>query len=179
MRPQTERLRLEFRDSMARAKELVARSASDSMRRKPEDGGWCAAECLDHLNLTNEDYLRRMTAAVAAAEVRPPRREENLSWIGRFFVRGFEPPVKRRFTAAATLVPASTPPRLELLASRFDQTHQHLIRLIEETDAIDRMQVRIALADSEWIRVSLFDAFCLLAAHDRRHLWQAERAARV
>jgi hypothetical protein len=179
MRAQTERLRLEYRDSIARARELVSRSGSEAMRRKAEDGGWCASECLDHLNLTNEDYLRRMTAAVGAAEVRPPRREETLSWIGRYFVRSFEPPVKRRFTAAATLVPAGTPPRIELLASRFEQTHQHLIRLIEETDAIDRTQIKITLADSDWVRVTLFDAFCLLAAHDRRHLWQAERAARV
>jgi hypothetical protein len=179
MRVHTERLRLEYRDSVSRAKELIASVPTASLRKKPEDGGWCAAECIDHLNLTAEDYIRRIRDAIGEATVRPPRREEKLSMAGRFYVRNFEPPIRRRFNAAATIVPSATGPRIDVLINRFETIHQQLIRLVEETDAIDRLRIRIPYADSEWIRLTLYDTFCLLAAHDRRHLWQAEEAARV
>ena len=179
MRAQTERLRLEYRDSIARAKDLVAGSTAAALRRKPEDGSWCAAECIDHLNLTAEDYMRRIREAVEQSTVRPPRREEKVSWLGRYYVRNYEPPPRRRFTAAATLVPATSGPRIDILLGRFEQIRLQLVRLVEETDAIDRMSIRIPYADSDWVRLTLFDTFCLIAAHDRRHLWQAEHAARV
>lgn len=179
MRAQTERLRLEYRDSTARAKDLVASVAPDALRRKPEDGGWCAAECLDHLNLTAQDYMRRIRQAIEQSTVRPPRSEEKLSLVGRYFVRAFEPPARRRFTTAATLVPSAPGPRVDVILSRFENIHQQMIRLVEETDSIDRMKIKLPIADSDWVRISVFDTLCLMAAHDRRHLWQAERAARV
>ncbi|HUP44045.1 MAG TPA: DinB family protein [Thermoanaerobaculia bacterium] len=179
MRAQTERLRLEYRDSVARAKELVGSSTAAALRTRPEDGSWCAAECLDHLNLTAEDFIRRIREAVGQTAVRPPRREEKLSLPGRFYVRNYEPPPRRRFTAAATLVPAAAGPRIDVLLGRFEQIRTQLIHLVEETDSIDRMRIRLPYADSDWTRLTLFDTFCLLAAHDRRHLWQAEQAARV
>ncbi|HEX6178114.1 MAG TPA: DinB family protein [Thermoanaerobaculia bacterium] len=180
MRAQSERLRLEYRDCVARAKELFSKAGAAGMRRKPDGGGWTAAECLEHLVLVGDDIAKKIRNAVDAAEVRPPRSEEKLSFFGKMLIRSFEPPVRKRYTAAHYLVPqAANPPRLDLLLGRFEQVHTRLGKLIEETDAIDRMRIRITLPDSEWMKVTLFDAFSMVAAHDRRHLWQAERAARL
>lgn len=179
MRAETERLRLEYRDSVARARELVSSCAAAALRSAPSSGSWCAAQCIDHLNRTNETYVRRAREELKSATLRPARQKERLSLLGRLVVRSYEPPVRRRFSAGADLLPAAEPSRSDVLLSRFEQTHLQMISLLEETDAIDRTRVRIPLADSDWLRVSLFDMLCLLAAHDRRHLWQAERAARV
>ena len=180
MRAQSERLRLEYRDCVARANELLEKAGPDGMRRKPDGGGWTAAECLEHLVLTADDTAKKIRAALDAAEIRPPRSEEKLSFFGKILIRSFEPPVRKRYTAAHYLVPpAANPPRLDRLLVRFDEVHARLGRLVEETDAIDRMRIRIALPESEWMKVTLFDAFSMIAAHDRRHLWQAERAARL
>ena len=180
MRAQSERLRLEYRDCVARAKELLAKAGADGMRRRPEGGGWTAAECLEHLILVGDDIAKKIRDAVDAAEIRPPRSEEKLSLFGKMLIRSFEPPVRKRYTAAQYLVPpAAKPPRVDLLVGRFDGVHLRLEKLVEETDAIDRMRIRITLPDSEWMKVTLFDAFSMVAAHDRRHLWQAERAARL
>ena len=179
MRPQTERLRLEYRDSVARARELVSGCSATVFRARPSDGTWSAAQCLEHLNLTNAEYLRRVRDELKGASVRPPRREEKLSLVGRLVVRSYEPPVRRRFNAGGTLVPAAEPPRTDLILGRFEQEHRQMVALLEETDAMDRTRVKIPLGDYDWLRLTLFDILCLLAAHDRRHLWQAERAARV
>lgn len=179
MQVQTERLRLEYRDCVARAKDLVAGAGLDALRRKADDGGWSAAECLDHLNLSTEDSIRRIREAIEESEQRPARREEKLTLVGRLILRNMEPPIRRRYTAAATVVPAATPGRVDILLGRFEQLHGQLVRLLEETDALDRMRIKVTLADYEWLRPTLFDTFCIIGAHDRRHLWQAERAARV
>ena len=179
MQAQTERLRLEYRDCVARAKDLIAGSSLEALRRKAPGGGWSAVECLDHLNLSAEDSIRRITEALEESETRPARRAERLSLVGRFVVRSYEPPIRRRFTAAATVVPSAAPGRIDVLISRFEQRHTQLVKLIEETDAIDRMRIKVPFADYEWLRPTLFDTFCIIAAHDRRHLWQAEQASRV
>ena len=179
MRPQTERLRLEYRDSVARARELVSSCSPAAFRSRASDGTWSAAQCIEHLNLTNAEYVRRMRDELKGATVRPPRREEKLSLVGRLVVRTYEPPVRRRFTAGGTLVPAAEAPRTDVIMGRFEQAHRQMIALLEETDVIDRTVLRIPLGDFDWLRLTLFDILCLLAAHDRRHLWQAERAARV
>ena len=180
MRAQSERLRLEYRDCVARAKELIVRAGIEGARRKPEDGGWSAAECLEHLVLACEDSAKRIGVAIDSAPVRPPRREETLSFVGKMLVKSFEPPSRRHFTAARQLVPVPVAaPRVDLIISRFEQTHARVSQLVEETDAIDRMNIKITLPDSDWWKITIFDAFNLIAAHDRRHLWQAERAARL
>ena len=102
MQVQTERLRLEYRDCVARAKDLVSGAGLDALRRKTDDGGWSAAECLDHLNLSAEDAIRRIREAIEESEQRPARREEKLTLVGRFILRNMEPPIRRRYTAAAS-----------------------------------------------------------------------------
>ena len=176
MQTQTVRLRLEFEDSIGRGLELVARTDDDTLRRRPAPDSWCAAECLEHLSVTMEVYQRRIRAALDAAKPRPSRHKEEMSFLGRIFLRIVEPPARRKFTTPSGFSPGALPDR-SMLVRRFDQTHRAMIRLIEETDSIDRMRVRVVPPAAERIKVPLLDTFAILAAHDRRHLWQAERAA--
>src|SRR5688500_13280934 len=165
MHVQTERLRLEYRDCVARAKDLIAGSSIEALRRKAAGGGWSAAECIDHLNLSAEDSIRRIREALEESETRPARRAERLSLVGRLIVHNYEPPIRRRYTAAATVVPAATPGRIDVLIGRFEQTHVQLERLLDATDSIDRMGIKVPFAVYDWLRPSLFDTFCIIVEH--------------
>ncbi len=176
MQIQTERLRLEYQDSIARGLELAARIDDQRLRRRPDAGGWCAAECLEHLSVTMEVYQKRIREAMYKGKLRPARRKEKVSLIGRIVARVLEPPVGRKLSAPGEFAPQNVPERAALLR-RFEQTHRAMIQLIEETDAIDRGRVKVPATGSERMRLPLLDIFAVLAAHDRRHLWQAERAA--
>lgn len=178
MRAHTERLRLEFEDSIGRGLELAAKVDDQTLRRRPEEQSWCAAECLEHLSVTMEIYQRRIREALDGNKLRPARQREKISLLGRIFQRVLEPPVGRRFDTAAGFMPGALPERY-LLMKRFEQTHRSMIRLIEETDPIDRMRIKVAAPGTSRLRLPLLDTFSVLAAHDRRHLWQAEHAARV
>jgi hypothetical protein len=59
-------------------------------------GAWSVAQCLTHLILMNEFYLRGWPQAVskAAAVARGPFQGLGPTVVGRWFVRSMEPPVK-------------------------------------------------------------------------------------
>lgn len=175
MRPHTEKLRLEILDSVARARELVRRAGEPALRKQPEEGGWSAAECLEHLTLSTESFTRKLRRALDAAVTRPARGQETTSWLGRILLWHTEPPVRKKDTAPEKFHP-TVPASRDVLLARFEKAHRELIQLIEETDGIDRMRVKVPYVAVKWIRITLLDAFTLLSAHDRRHLWQAERA---
>jgi hypothetical protein len=70
-------------------------------------------------------------------------RREARTLVGRIWVRLVEPPVRLRLKVpAAALQPGEIESR-ELLLARFDETHATLIALLDESDAYDRMRVRI------------------------------------
>ncbi len=177
MQVHTEKLRLELLDAMGAAKELAARVDSDAFRRRPADGSWSAAECIEHLSLTAETFVRRLRRVIEASKKQKPRRDETLSWLGRAYVWLLEPPVNRKLPAPSAFLPGAVAERAVLMA-RFERTHRELITLIEETDTFDRTRIKVATPVGKWMRISVLDSFTALAAHARRHIWQAQRALR-
>ena len=174
MRVLTEKLRLEVEDSIGRARELV-RKQGEAIRKQPDEGGWSAAECLEHLTLTTESFTRKLRRAIDETATRPARDREKHTWAGRIYLWFVEPPVRRKVSTTEKYIPTATAPR-EVLIARFEKAHRELIQFIEETDGIDRMRIKVPSPASKRIRISLLDALAALCAHDRRHLWQAERA---
>lgn len=152
-------------------------TTDEALRRRPAENSWSAAECIEHLSVATETYVRRIRRALETARRRAPRKKEKLSFVGSIYIRFMEPPVRRRLPAPKGLMPGAVAENRDALLARFDQTHRALIELIEETDAFDRTGIKLR-SPIRLIKVSLLDSFALLAAHDRRHLWQAERAAR-
>ena len=174
MRPYTEKLRLEILDSVGRARELV-RKNGEAIRKQPEEGGWSAAECIEHLTLSTESFTRKIRRTIDESVTRPARERESYSFIGRIYLWYVEPPVRRKVSAAEKFIP-TVPASREVLMARFEKSHRELLQLIEETDGIDRMAIKVSSPISKRLRISLLDALAALCAHDRRHLWQAERA---
>jgi hypothetical protein len=179
MKPHTERLQREFEEVVRRGNELAARLDEAALRKRPAENSWSVAECLDHLSATAEMHVRRFRRTLDEATVRNGSTEEKLTWRGRLFVHIMEPPVGRIRLPLPTakLAPVRMESR-EALMERFADMHDQLLALLIESDALDRNRLRVTTPASKRITITLVDGFSLLAAHARRHLWQAERAAR-
>jgi hypothetical protein len=145
---------------------------------RAEDSSWSVAECLDHLATGNRVYLKAMEPVSERALARGRRRRgaARPGLIGGWFVRTLEPPVRRRFKMKAPrkIRPRAAPPLADAAAQFFaSQTDvQAFLRRFAE---IDLAGVRLANPFVPGLRFSLATGLHVIAAHERRHLWQAWR----
>lgn len=141
-------------------------------------GSWSVAECLDHLAASNRVYLDVMVPAAerALAEGRRRRGPATPGLIGGWIVWMLEPPVRKRFRMRA---PENIRPRvgpsLGDAAARFAGTHDEVRGFLARYADLDLAGVTFPSPLARALRFSLATGLHELAAHERRHLWQARR----
>lgn len=137
---------------------------------------WSVAECLDHLATANRVYLRAMqpSAERALNNGRRRRGPAQPGLIGGWFVRTLEPPVTRR---SKTRTPQSIRPRhapsLDDAARQFLAAQEEVRAFLKRYADIDLAGVRFPNPFVRGVRFSLATGLHVIAAHERRHLWQA------
>jgi hypothetical protein len=143
---------------------------------------WSVAECLDHLATGNRVYLGAMRPAGerALADGRRRRGPARPGRLGGLFVRSLEPPVKPRFKRKAPqkIQPRQGPSLADAMA-QFLGSHDEVRAFLRDFADIDLAGVRFPNPFIRGIRFSLATGLHVLAAHERRHLWQAWRVRRA
>ncbi len=139
----------------------------------PEPGRWSVGENVSHLRTLNTRYIEAIDAAIAAARARGNTGFERYTpgLVGGFMVRFMEPPVKRRVRTPAVFVSEGARNWGEERAG-YHATHAALEERLHAAGGISLNKARVASPASRLLRLKLGDAFALLLAHDRRHLWQ-------
>lgn len=165
-------------DDADRAGAQIASELTDEQFHWQPDGGtrWSVALCLEHLTTSNEVYGSAMRQAVDTARQHNWTRRGPLApgLFGRMFVRSLEPPVKRRTRAPGKIKPASGHSREEILR-RYHQAHELVRQTIRDSAAIDANRATFANPFIAFVRVKVATGLQVIAAHDRRHLWQARQ----
>jgi hypothetical protein len=160
------------------ARALVAGLTEALGTWRAEAGSWSVAECLDHLATANRVYLRAMQPAAerARTEGRQRRGPAHPGVIGGWFVRTLEPPVKpgRKMKAPKSIRPR-VGPSLDDAAREFLASQDEVRAFLHRYADIDLARVHFPNPFSRGVRFSLATGLHVLAAHARRHLWQAWR----
>lgn len=149
---------------------------------REEPGSWSVAECLDHLATANRVYLAAMEPSADRA-LREGRRRRGAALpglAGGWFVKYMEPPVKTtlRSKAPRKIRPRTSPPLDDAITSFLASQDQ--VRAFVRTYAdIDLAGVRFPNPFIRALRFSLATGLHVIAAHERRHLWQAWRVRRA
>ena len=175
--PQLEALRRELEQARMRAHAVADAAAPDLWARRPARAGWSAAECLGHLNLTSERFVPLIADALARARARGltgagPFRRDVAGWL---LCRMLEPPYRVRVKTPPPFVPQGAEPVEPVLAA-FDGWQSRLDALLVEANGLLLDRVWIVSPFAERVRYNGYSSFCIVAAHQRRHLWQAQRA---
>jgi len=156
--------------AIALAKELTPQQLN--WRRRPDE--WSVGQCLEHLYITNELYLRPMSTSlkgrqpVVVQEITP-------GWLGRWFIRNYIEPSSKMKRARA---PRKIRPGLQIEPSVLDRflISNHTARqLIHRAMNQDVNHIRFRNPFISVIRFSVGTGFEILSKHERRHLLQAER----
>jgi len=170
---------LESLISQFEAADRDARAVTDGLDEntgtwRPAEGAWSVAHCLDHLAVSNRVYLQPLVVATTTGRARRQfrKRPARPGLIGGLFIYSLEPPVRLRMRNPRKSTPQSAPPLRESLDAFL--AAQHEIRQFIHTVAdLDLNAIRFVNPFQNWIRFSIATGLNVLAAHDRRHLWQA------
>jgi len=162
----------------AEAAGLTGDLSDAQFRWRPEPGKWSAAEVVRHLTLADESYLAPMDRAVADARARgrTDRGDWKPSFVGRLMVGSMAVPPKRKMGAPKLYRPtgAEEVDRVAALAE-WRRVQDGIEERIRGAEGVDLRRSRVVSPVSRLIRMNLGDAFALLLAHERRHLWQLGR----
>jgi hypothetical protein len=149
---------------------------------RPSPAAWSVAECLDHLATANRVYLGELRPAAARARERGRLRRgaARPGLVGGWFVATLEPPPRPLFKLKAPrkIQPRSSPPLADAYAG-FITEHRAAAAFLSDNADLDLAHVRFVNPFVRGIRFSLATGLHVIAAHERRHLWQAWRVRRT
>lgn len=176
MTTQLEALESELDETTAWAHRLVESLVADGWERRPAPARWSAGEQIVHLNLASRAYLPSLRDAVAQGRAQGlsgegPYRRDFLGWL---LCKMTEPPVRLRVKTTAQFVPQELAPPDEVMRE-FDGLQREVKAVIREARglALDRLKVRSPFDPR--LRYNVYSALRLIPAHQRHHLWLAEK----
>ena len=161
-----------------RAAEAMEGLSASQLNYRLAEGSWSIAECIDHLNASNEHYAAAIEAAIAKG---PPARrgaEPKLGVLERWFLKQMEPPVKMKQKAPRKFQPSTALNEAELL-QRWRATHERLALLAERAESVDLGRTKVVSPVTSLLKFSLLCILQMLPAHDRRHLSQADQVRKA
>jgi hypothetical protein len=177
-RPNRQGVADQVRTLLRSAREMVEGADPATLVEAPPGGGWSPVQCLEHLNETARLYLPVIADAMdrGRADGLLGRPAPGLTLLGRIVVWSQEPPVRLRMRTRQPLEPPEGGLDPASVLEEFELLHEELIVRINESGSLDRQRIRIRSVLAPRLQLSLGDWFAFLAAHARRHLWQAEQA---
>lgn len=175
-----DQLETQFVIIATRFQELVARAGAELCAKAPGSGAWTVAECLQHLSVSADAYFSVWQQVIANAD--PRKTELNAPYATDFWGRLLnwilEPPPRIRSKTLMAFEPVDCPEIAQVLDGFIDR-QQRIVAALRRCRGRAIDQVKIASPADPRIRYSIWSSFVVIAAHQRRHLWQAEQAIKV
>jgi len=176
LRPGTlEELTAELDQAERDLQSLVAGRDLGRLTEPPARGGWSIAECLEHLRITTEAFLPLLGEAVdGLPSIQGGPTTYRLDPVGALLVWLMEPPSRM-----ATKTPEAFTPRrgnlVEGFADHFSASQDRLKEFVGRCHGLRLTRTTIVSPFNASVRYSAYAALRIIAAHQRRHLWQARR----
>lgn len=168
----------EFRAFKSKAEHLFRAIEPDEGVIRPAPAKWSIQECFEHLSRTGYLYLNK---AWYVMENPPEIVQDNVACTYRRHIRWFiwlmEPPYRWKLRAPKSFRPTREPKmdRLDKTLEQFINLQNQFIKLIDNMQERDTLPGRITSPLTKWLDFTPCEFFAAVAAHQRRHLWQAEK----
>ncbi len=175
--PRLTSIRDELAESTARMHRIADPLDDATWRARPGDGRWGVAECIEHLNMSSRQLLPRLREGLRAAPAPGSAATPSfrLDFMGWFLVRSLEPPPLMKFKTTEDFTPPTVESK-ESVMREWESLQSDLAALLAGAGGVPLGRVRVTSPFNPKIRYNAYSAFRIAAAHQRRHLWQAERA---
>ncbi|HUE21947.1 MAG TPA: DinB family protein [Bryobacteraceae bacterium] len=174
--PELAELDRQFAAAKAEASELVNGLHESQFNWRPDARSWSMAECLLHLNIVGDRCVHALEETIADARARGlvAQGPFGYGWLGKRILSNTEPPPKRKYKAPRRFTPASGQPITAVLPTFLHLQDQMALRL-EQANGLDLARIKMPAPEAGLLRFNLQITFAWIAAHERRHLWQARQ----
>ena len=172
-----EEVEAELDEATKRAWQLVKSTDPRFFTVRPHPGSWSAAECLSHLSISSEMFLPVLRKAIDEGKAKglTSTKKPSMDVLGRVLRWFLEPPIRSRVKTAAPFVPRAVRAKAEAFGE-FSSLQSKLIDLLHEAEGLDLKKIRLISPFDKRVKYNMYSAFRIVVAHQRRHLWQAEKA---
>ncbi len=170
---QLDRLLHQVETVTLRAGKMVAGRSQVHLATSLEATSWSVVECLDHLTQTTNAFIPAIVSAMAGAQRLSTNRTLRTGTLTRLFIRNLEPPYRLRFKVLSSLIPVRRD--FDSAWTAFEESQLQLERTIQSAVGLAIDQVRVQSPVYARFNYNVYGALCMLAAHERRHLWQMEQ----
>jgi hypothetical protein len=170
---QLNELHNELQDVTRKVRQLVSLRDEKELTTNLEAGSWSVAQVLDHLAQTTNAFLPAISTAISNAPNLKSNRALKTGALTQLLIKNLEPPYRLRFKALKAIVPRQHD--LHAAFAGFEESQNRLAQVIQSNlgKAIDA--VRIVSPVYARVSYNVYGALRMLAAHERRHLWQMEQ----
>jgi hypothetical protein len=159
-------------------KEKFSVLSFDRLNFRNEKYAWSAAECFDHLIVTNNQYIPLIEAALEKSSKGNPEEEFKTTFTGRFLLYSVNPDNMKK-----TKSPRIYRPELKLYTKEvikfFIDQHNHITALICKSQDKNLSSIKVSSPVTPLLRFNLGEAFQIIIQHDWRHIGQAGRILNI
>jgi DinB family protein len=174
--PELAELDRQFAALKAEASELLDGLKESQFNWRPDPHSWSMAECLLHLNMVGDRYVHLLEKALVEARAHGLVGHGPFThgWPGKWILANTEPPPKRKSKAPRSFTPAYGQPITAVLPTFLHLQGQFALQL-EQANGLDLARVKVPVPGWGPLKLNLYVTLAGIAAHERRHLWQARQ----
>ena len=178
LNPQLDEIKIQLDAASQKASSTVNSVSFEQLKQRPKPDKWSIAECLVHLNLSSQaeiDVLNDAYKQIPTKQI-SAEKQFKMDLLGRFLKWTLEPPPMSIFKVKTTekFQPVAIEPLSEILPT-FLALQEQPKASVDAANGLPLDQIKVVSPFSSKIKYNLLSCFNILLAHERRHLWQAEK----
>lgn len=152
---------------------------SAQLDRHPAPGKWSALQCVDHVIRSNQAYIDRIRNGARNAIERGQlaTRPFKYGWLERFVLWAVEPPPRIRIPTPSPSVDPAVQLDVATVRHEYGQMYADFRSCLQEATTANLRKVRISSPFARRVGGNAVITIGVLLAHERRHLYQARKAA--
>jgi hypothetical protein len=153
-----------------------AKLSREQLNWKPAPEQWSIAQCLDHLIVTNRQYIPQIEAIIEGKK--RTTFWERLPWLphffGRLIIQSVDPARQKKVKTFDVFEPRQSDIPLSIVED-FRRHNEVLKSMMHRSDHVDHKKSIITSPAASYITYSLHDAFQFMVLHEKRHINQARK----
>lgn len=166
----------QYNDIKESMKNLTAGLNEENFNLRPAKNKWSVGECIDHLNSSYAAYNPILKNVIENSKNDSVKNHDEFKsrLMFRVFTAWLEPPYKMKVKTFSIFAPDEKL-KLDETVKKFTAGTDEFIEFIQQSEKVELKKTIITSPVSDKLKFQLGELYPFMAAHIRRHIWQAEQ----